>query len=142
MKLYHASKYKFDVIERRQATMVEGNEVPAGELQNKIYFTPDLGFAIAMAAGPDGMTSLRDGAISFEHYDQFDAERPVYVYEVDSESIAPELLERVDDEQFAVDMDEVVPSEMKEYKAGEVFKYYSLVEWKHPSEHNNEIKFS
>ena len=60
MKLFHASKHKFDIIERRQAQHPEADEfdVPGGELQNKIYLTPDLGFALAMAAGPDGMTSL------------------------------------------------------------------------------------
>jgi len=60
MKLFHASKHKFDIIERRQAQHPEADEfdVPGGELQNKIYLTPDLGFALAMAVGPDGMTSL------------------------------------------------------------------------------------
>jgi hypothetical protein len=66
MKLFHASKHKFDIIERRQAQHPEADEfdVPGGELQNKIYLTPDLGFALAMAAGPDGMTSLSDDRIS------------------------------------------------------------------------------
>ena len=137
MKLYHASKHKFDVIKRQQATHAdpEAFDVPASELQNKIYFTPDLGFAIAMAAGPEGMTSLVDGSISFENAEDFDAQRPVYVYEVDSETIAPELIGKVDDEQVAVDLDEITPDAVHEFVANDVFKYYSLNDWKHPNEH-------
>jgi len=134
MKLYHGSKHKFETIKRQQASMVEGNKVPEAELQNKIYLTPDIGFAIAMAAGPDGMTSLVHGEISFEHQDQFDANRPVYVYVVDSTVLAPELLEKVDDEQYALDMDELTPTEIVQYAAKDVFNYYPLVAWKHPSE--------
>jgi len=109
MKLYHASQHKFEKIERRQASMVEGNTVPERELQNKIYLTPDLGFAIAMAAGPDGMTSLVNGTVSFEYYEQFDPGRTVYVYEVDAASLPPALLEKVDDEHVVW----VHPSERK-----------------------------
>ena len=68
-------------------------------MKNKIYFAPDLGFALAMAAGPDGMTGLGNGRISFERADEFDAEREVYVHEIESESITPELLEHVDNQQ-------------------------------------------
>jgi hypothetical protein len=135
MKLYHASKHRFDVIKRSHAQhpAAEEFDVPAGELQNKIYFTPDLGFAIAMAAGPDGMTSLVDGSISFENADQFDSQRPVYVYIVESESIAKELIEKVDDEQVAVDLDELIPEEIREFTAQDVFNYYKLTNWKHPN---------
>jgi|AntRauTorcE11897_2_1112592.scaffolds.fasta_scaffold09940_2 hypothetical protein len=133
MKLFHASKHKFDVLKRQQVVGPDGVEVPASELQNKIYLTPYLGFAIAMAAGPDGMTSVVDGQISFEHYKQFDPERPVYVYEVDSDDIDPELIEQIDDEQVAVDLDELSPDVVHEYKAKNVFDYYKLIEWRHPN---------
>jgi|AntRauTorckE6833_2_1112554.scaffolds.fasta_scaffold17798_2 hypothetical protein len=143
MKLYHASKHKFETIKRSQARHpdADGFNVPESELQNKIYFTPSLGFALAMAAGPDGMTSLRDDTISFEHADEFDLEREVYVYEIDSEGIASDLIEEVDGEQMAIDMDEIVPVAMHEFKAGEVFNYYEHVEWKPPSERKKEMKF-
>lgn len=134
MKLYHASKHKFEKIERRQATAAGGVEVPASELQDKIYLTPDIGFAIAMAAGPEGMTSLVDGEISFENYEQFDESRPVYVYVVDSENLPSELLEKVDDEQLALDMDKIDYDEVKEFKTGDVFKYYKLTNWVHPND--------
>ncbi len=140
MKLYHASKYKFEKIERQQASHPEAEafEVPESELQNKIYLTPDIGFAIAMASGPDGMTSLIDGKVSFEHYEQFDENRPVYVYKVDTGTIAPELLEKVDDEQFAVDMNEITPDEIREFVAKDVFKFYQLEKWKHPGVRKSE----
>lgn len=143
MKLYHASKHRFDVIKRSQAQHPAADEfaVPAGELQNKIYFSPNLGFALAMAAGPNGMTSLRDGQISFEHQDEFDPQRPVYIYEIDSELIPSELLEPVDGEQVAIDADEIKPEVVHELKAEQVFEYYELTEWKQPDERKKEMKF-
>ena len=133
MKLFHASKHKFDVLKRQQVVGPGEVEVPASELQNKIYLTPSLGFALAMAAGPDGMTSLVDGQISFENYDQFDPERTVYIYEVDSVSIDPALLEHIDADQVAVNMDELQPDAVHEYKSHAVFDYYHLTDWQHPS---------
>lgn len=136
MNLYHASQHTFSTIERRQAqhTEPEAFAVPDTELQNKIYFSPDIGFAIAMAAGPDGMTSLRNGQVSFEHDEQFDGERPVYVYEIDSASIAPELIENVDADQVAIDLDEITPAVIHEFKAKDVFEYYKHTKWVHPKE--------
>lgn len=143
MKLYHASKHQFDVLIRKQASHPEAEafSVPEGELQNKIYLTPSLGFAIAMAAGPDGVTSLVDGKISFENQQAFDPELAVYVYEVDSKNISPELLEEIDEEQYAVDMDELIPEHVENYIAEDVFKYYELTPWKHPDERKAETKF-
>jgi hypothetical protein len=144
MKLFHASKHKFDIIERRQAQHPEADEfdVPGGELQNKIYLTPDLGFALAMAAGPDGMTSLSDDRISFERADEFDPEKQIYVYEIDSESVDPGLLEQIDDHQIVIDIDELTPVAVHEFKAQAVFKYYEHVEWKRPNESAAKMKFS
>lgn len=135
MKLYHASKHKFARIQRKQAEHPEAAAfaVPESELQNTIYLTPDIGFAIAMAAGPDGMTSLVDGKISFERAAEFDPERVVYVYEVDSDALPPELIEAIDDEQVAVDLDFIQPSAVHEFRAKDVFKYYTATDWKHPA---------
>lgn len=140
MKLYHASPVRFDSIKRSQAVADESLEVPVGELQNKIYLTGDLGFALAMAARPNGITSVDNSKISFEHYDEFDPEKSVYVYEVDSETIPAELLEQIDSEQFAADVDELIPAEVKEYKAKDVFNHYEWTEWKHPDEVVEEVK--
>ena len=142
MKLYHASKHRFDVIKRSQAKHEAAEEfgVPEAELQNKIYLTPSVGFAIAMAAGPNGMTSLRDGTISFENADEFDPERPVYVYEVESDDIGAELIEQIDDDQVAVDLDELQPTHVQEFKAKDVFEHYELVKWSRPNELANELK--
>jgi hypothetical protein len=143
MKLYHASKHRFDVIKRSQAQhpAAEEFEVPEGELQNKIYFSSNFGFALAMAAGPDGMTSLRNGQISFEHQDKFDPERPVYIYEIDSEMVSSDLLEQIDEEQVAIDADEIKPVVVHELKAEQVFEHYELAEWKKPTENTKEQKF-
>lgn len=72
MILYHASQKKLETIKRSQASVPHGVEVPDAELQNKIYVTPDLGFALAMAAGPNGITRVKNDTISFEYADDFD----------------------------------------------------------------------
>lgn len=131
MKLYHASKHKFDVIKRNQVEVPDDVQVPESELQNKIYLTPSLGFALAMAAGPDGMTSVVGDSISFEYADQFDPDRPVYVYEVDSDTIDPVFIEHIDADQVAVDFDELTPGAVRTHHARDVFNYYTLVEWQH-----------
>lgn len=135
MLLYHASTYKFLVIKRNQATMAEGLSVPSGELQNRIYLTPDIGFSIAMAAGPNGITSISDdgGEISFEHIEAFDPESTVYVYAVECAHLPSEKLERIDENQFAFDADELVPESVTEHTAIEVFDYYRLVDFVHPA---------
>lgn len=132
MILYHASRSKFDSIKRSQASQAPGMVVPAGELQNKIYLTPNLGFALAMAAGPSGITSIHDGAISFERADEFNPEDTIYVYECDSAVFPQDKLEYIDADQWALDQDEVVPTRITEYKAGDVFNYYSLVDFVSP----------
>ena len=135
MVLYHASAQKFAVMRRNQATMAEGLLVPLGELQNKIYLTPNLGFAIAMAAGPNGITNINDEGteISFEHIDAFDPESTVYVYSVTSENLSADKLEQIDSQQFAFDADELIPESVVEYKARDVFQYYRLVDFIHPT---------
>lgn len=141
MKLYHGSKDKFEKIERRQAMTDKSVQVPESELQNKIYFTPDIGFALAMAVRPKGITHVDNGYISFENIDDFDPECTIYVYEIESESIEEDLVEQVDNEQFAVDMDYVRPAVTHEFKAKDVFEYYELSEWVHPNEQESEFKF-
>ncbi len=139
MKLFHASKTKFDVIKRSQALAAEGLEVPEGELQNKIYFTPEIGVALAMGARPPGITSISGGKISFENVDEFDPEEAVYIYEIDIEE---DLVEFIDDEQVTIDLDEIRPSIVHEFKAKDVFDYYELSEWRPPAEYTNETKFN
>lgn len=129
MKLYHASQLKFDVIKRNQVNVPDDLSVPESELQNKIYMTPHLGFALAMAAGPTGVTKTENGTVSFENEAEFDPEKIIYVYVVDSDSISNELIEKIDDNQYAIDMDELVPILVQESQAKEVLNYYTLVKW-------------
>lgn len=136
MKLFHASKHQFAVIKRQQVEHPEAEAfaVPDSELQNKIYLTPSLGFALAMAAGPDGMTSVVDDTISFERADQFDPDRLVYVYEVDGGVIDPVLIEHIDADQVAVDLDELTPTAVHTHRAADVFDHYTQVDWQHPND--------
>lgn len=129
MKLYHASSKQFEVIKRQQVDVPDGLKVPAAELQNVIYFTPYFGFALAMAAGPKGMTIVEQGTISFENESQFDPEKIVYVYEVESALIPAERIQRVDDEQYVVDLDEVVPTTIHTRNAQDVFTFYRFQPW-------------
>jgi hypothetical protein len=134
MILYHASQKQFAVLKRNQATMVDGVVVPEAEVQNKIYLTPSFGFALAMAAGPDGMTHLDEETISFERADEFNPEAVIYVYTIDGHALPPESLEYIDENQYAADVDELIPAAIATYLAKEVFKYYKQVDFKLPSQ--------
>lgn len=112
--------------------MADGLSVPLAELQNKIYLTPSLGFALAMAAGPNGITSVHEGTISFEHTDTFNPEETIYVYECNSNVFSPKKIEYIDQDQYAVDEDEAMPIRITEYKAKDVFDYYRLVDFVPP----------
>ena len=83
-----------------------------------------------MAAGPDGITSLHNGEISFERAAEFDPEAIIHVYAVESDRVLPETLESIDENQYAIDADEVVPVTVTDYKAKDVFTYYRLVDFK------------
>jgi hypothetical protein len=124
-KLYHGSRYKMEALEPRQAA--SRVEVPAGELLDAIYFTPDKEIALAMAARPNGRTEL-DGAartISFDRPEGFQPDMPIYVYEVDTAFIPDLNIKRIDESQFAVvGLDAVTPNSVEEYTAKDVFKYF------------------
>ncbi len=109
--------------------MSEGVTVSATELQNKIYSTPNLGFALAMAAGPDGITSLHNGEISFERAEEFDSEAIIYLYTFDSDSVPSGKIEHIDEQQYALDVDEIIPESITQYKAKDVFEHYHLVDF-------------
>jgi hypothetical protein len=93
-----------------------------------------------MAAGPNGITNLDDGQISFERSSEFNPEAIIYVYAVESNNLPAEKLEYVDENQYAFDADELVPESVSEYTAKEVFNYYTLTDFKPP--YLREQKFS
>ncbi len=137
MKLYHGTSKKLETLKRQQTQTMkrlnsEGKIINEGDLLNAIYFTPKFGFALAMGARPEGHTKIdnSEDKITFEKLEFFDPEKDVYIYEIDSEDIPESKLRKVDETQYVVDMDEVVPTGEQKLKAEEVLKYYELVNWK------------
>lgn len=129
MKLYHGSPKNFDTIRKNQAQAGDGITVPDNELLNAIYLTPKYGFALAIAAMPEGNANIDEATktIEFENTDAFDPEKEAYVYEIDSESIPKENLKEVNELQVAViKMDEIRPTIKHIHKAGEIEKYYEI----------------
>ena len=131
MIFYHGSVKKLQILKRQQARSREDVAVPGNELLNAIYFTPDIGFAIAVASMPEGLAEIDDKnhKITFENPNLFDPEKEIFIYEIDSENIPETKLKKVDDLQYAIDADEIVPERIQELKAEEVLKYYELTNW-------------
>ena len=135
MKLYHGSKLRLVFLVNKQATgeVIEG-KVVADELLNGIYLTPDYGFAVAMAARPEGgATEIDDEArkITFEDPGSFDPERDIFIYSFDSESLASENVKHIDKWQtVVVGVKELRPESVEQMKARKVLEYYELVNWK------------
>jgi hypothetical protein len=141
MKLYHGSKEKFEVLERRQAQSPYV-KVPDSELLNAIYLTPHLSFAIACGAQPTGVSNVdnENKKITFEHPERFDPERDIYIYSIESENISLENLKKISEDQYAIiDIPEIKPDSVEQLKAGEVLKYYELTNWK-PEEPAGELR--
>ena len=123
--MYHGSRKKFSKLTRQKAYAVP--ESPENEKLNMIYLTPDYSFALAMAARPMGYSGV-DHERRIVHYnlDNFDPEREVYVYVIDVSKVPEDKIITIDELQVAVDIDEIVPVEVKKHKAGEVSQYYSI----------------
>lgn len=143
MKLYHGSKGKFPYLRRQQAqSMVE---VPKDEVLNAIYLTPDYGHALAMGCTPNGENNFDDEkhTIMFENPQLFDPNEPIYIYCVDSETVPKDKIKLGENGfDYVVDMDTIIPQEIKETKAREVLNFYELINWKENNELKNEINNS
>lgn len=135
MKLYHGSKNgNLSTIKKMQAKTGEGIEVPENEIKKGIYLTSRYEFALAIAIRPDGFTHIDDDnkAIEFEHPELFFPEKDVYIYEVD---VSEEYIKELDNSQYVVEhLDEIKPVAKFTHKAGEIEKYYELINW------NKELK--
>ena len=137
MILYHGSSQEVSILKKSQAQKGEGLVVSEGELLDAVYFTPDIGFAIAVAAMPEGAAHIDDEkkTIEFENPSLFDPERKIFIYEIDSERVPKENLRQIDENQYAViGLDEIKPEETHRFKAEEVLKYYKLTNWKKENE--------
>ena len=142
MKLYHGSKQDVEKLTRQQASSPY-TDVPEEEKQDAIYLTPDYGYAVAMGAKPSGVTIIENDIkkIEFERPEDFDPERDIYIYTVDSKDIPKHLLTEEKDEngeidrlQFAALVPEIIPELKEKKKAREVMKYYELKNWKESQE--------
>jgi hypothetical protein len=138
MILYHGSSNKFSAIRKSQAQAGEGVSVPEGELLDAIYLTPDIEFAVAVAAKPRGGAQIdsENKTVEFEHPELFDPARKIYIYEVESGKIPADRLRKIDREQYAVvDTDEIMPDRIRELRAEEILRYYRLTNWDGGSAH-------
>lgn len=133
MKLYHGSKNgELTVIKKMQATAGEGVEVPKDELLEAIYLTPDYGFALAMAARPEGLTHIdhgidgKKGIMDLKNAEEdFDPEKIVYVYELD---VPDNHARAIDELQYVVEnINELTPTKRITHRAGDVEQYYELI---------------
>jgi hypothetical protein len=143
MILYHGSKNKFELIKPHQATAGEGVIVPESELQNAIYLSTNYEFALAMCSMPEGLTHVDNDkmTIETEHPEEFDPNEPIYIYEIDLETIPKEKLEYLSDgRQVVAHLDELKFDSRKELQAGEVLKYYRLIGYENREGVRNEIK--
>ena len=108
MKLYHGSREGgLSVIKKRQAQAGEGVDVPKDELLEAVYLTTDYGYALAMAARPDGVTHIDtlEKKIEFDNPSTFNSELDVFVYEVDVPDVQ---VRKVDELQYLVEtVDEI-----------------------------------
>ena len=111
---------------------------PREELQDAIYLTPDYEYAVAMAVKPGGVTEIDNEAktIEFENPEDFDPERNIYIYTIDSDDIPEEHLKKVRDErgefdglQYAALISKIIPKLKENKKAREVMRYYKLLNW-------------
>ena len=145
MKLYHGSKYSLKKLSNKQATNGGFENVPEEELQNGIYLTPNYEFAVAMAARPNGGTRIDDRKIAFENEELFNPEEDIfiYVFNTEDEQFKDKDLEFHNKDEYMV-KGELVPSEVKQIKAKEVFQYYELSKWSdlmRERPENKELKF-
>jgi len=79
---------------------------------------------------PEGAAQIDDDSktIQFENPHLFDPNKNIYVYEVDSTGLTKENIRKVDEVQYAVlGADHVKPHTIHEIKAGEVLKYYKIL---------------
>lgn len=132
MKLYHGSKSNLVSIRKNQAAAGEGVEVPADELLDAIYLTPDYGFALACAARPRGVTQIDHdkNTIIFGNPESFNPDEEVFVHEVDIKDVPKENIKEVDERQYAVvGIDELEVSNSFPHKARDVRDYYKLENW-------------
>ena len=136
MYLYHGSKELFSKLEKRKAHAPPGR--PPEEALEAIYLTPDFLFALLSAARPPGTLKMgmnqidnldtAERVVYFENPDQFDPDETIYIYFVDPAKIPEDKKIDIDLLQVAVTEDEITPDKIETYKAGDLLKYYRLVD--------------
>ncbi len=143
MILYHGSQIKFDTLKRSQAEKADGIEVPENELRNSIYLSPHKSFALAVCSMPKGLTDIDydNMTIKTEFPENFDPNKRVYLYKIDTEKFPKEKFEFLKDGmQVVADFDEMEYDSVEELMAGEVLKYYKLLNYENKEGLAKEIR--
>jgi hypothetical protein len=143
MILYHGSQNKYDVLKKHQAEKGEGVIVPENELQNAIYLSTNYAYALAMASMPKGLTNIDYDkmTIETEFPNDFDPNKKIYVYTIDSEKFPKEKLEFLKDGMQAIyHLDEIQYESVDELPASDVLKYYKLLNYENQEGVINEMK--
>ena len=78
--------------------------------------------------------TLRVSALEVENAADFESDGVVYLYQIDSATVSLNLLAKIDSDQYALDMDEIVPEQIEIHRADEVFEHYELEQWTHPND--------
>ena len=125
---YHGSKQLFSKLKKQKAHAPPGR--PPEEALEAIYLTPDFLFALACAARPPGTSNIdiTKRLISFDNPNQFEPNETVYIYFVDPTKISEDKKIYIDPLQIAVTEDEITPDKIETFKAGDLWKYYRLVD--------------
>ena len=145
MRVFHGSTISPDKlnggkIQPQKAVTYEGSGVPEAELQNAIYTTPELSYALAMASRPENSRTEIDKdnhKITFDNPEGFDPEKDIYIYEFETDVLPEARVKRLknDQDQITLFVNEGLEHvNVHKMKAKEVMNYYELTNYKEEGE--------
>jgi hypothetical protein len=132
---YHGSPKKLELLTSQKASAPEGR--PEAESLEAIYLSPDFSFSLICGIRPANGKS--GGVIMVDHGDKivecddlsyFNPNQIVYIYTLDLSDIPDEKIVKIDKFQMALLLDSIKPVKCEERKAGEILRWYRLMERK------------